>query len=233
MKHIKQYINESLFDDEDDLMDNKLSAEAIGWFDEHVKFVKSFYYETIPAREAISVSDNGTISFQIPHGCDHIEYYEQPPKWIKFDEKTWKNTLTYIRYDITSQKDIERIPRGQFNRIAEIQNNKTHNLTLNEFCNINSKNIKNITYTDFAHILVGVKDINQLTEIKFTKYSNENCISLYYNMLGDMLSKEHGRLKTKGFVNKYRDVLTKMYNNNVYALELDRKKYFVLKDILR
>ena len=121
---------------------------------------------------------------------------------------------------------------GKFNRIAEIRNNKTQNLTLNETCNINSSNIKNITYTVNSNILVGAKDLNQLTEIKFTNYSNQNWISLYYNDLGDRLAKEHGRLKTKVFVNKYKDVLTKLRNNNVYALQLNSKKRFILEEIL-
>lgn len=242
MKPIKEYINDSLiagketfeglFDDEDDLLNKMPNDAIIDWFNEHVRFNKSLHMGFIPASEALSISDNGTISFQITHGCGYIEYYEQPPKWMKFDEKTWKNAYTYIYYDVTSQRDIENIPLGKFNRIAEIRNNKTQNLTLNETCNINSSNIKNITYTVNSNILVGAKDLNQLTEIKFTNYSNQNWISLYYNDLGDRLAKEHGRLKTKAFVNKYKDVLTKLRNNNVYALQLNSKKRFILEEIL-
>ena len=238
MKNIKEYINESLFDSEDDLLDKNPTDAIIEWFDENVKFIKRLYYYPIPTKEVLSIDDKGIISFQISHGCDHIEYYKQPPSFIKFDEKSCMNTLTAsgtmtcIYYDVISQKDIKNIPLDKFNRIAEFQNNKTQNLILNNWTNINSENIKNITYNVNTEVLIGVKDIDQLTEIKFSKYSDQNRIILYYNDLGQKLSKEHGKLRTKKFVNKYRDVLTKMRNNNVYALQLNEKKVLVLDNIL-
>ena len=32
MKHIKEYIGEGLFDDEDDLLDRRLSTASLEWF---------------------------------------------------------------------------------------------------------------------------------------------------------------------------------------------------------
>ena len=232
MKNIKEYMNESLFDSEDDLLDKYPQDAIIEWFDKNVIFTKSLVPNgTIPAKEALSINDKGIISLKLQHGIDLIKYYKQPSPNMKFDEKTWMNARTQICYDVTSQKDIERIPMGKFNRIISFRNNKTQNLILNDFTGINSENIKNITYNVNARVLIGAKDIDQLTEIKFSKYSDQNWIILYYNDLGNILAKGPGRF-IKKFVNKYRDILVEMRNNNVYALQLNEKKILVLDDIL-
>lgn len=241
MKPIKEYINDSLiagketfeglFDDEDDLLNKMPNDAIIDWFNEHVRFNKSLHMGFIPASEALSISDNGTISFQITHGCGYIEYYEQPPKWMKFDEKTWKNTYTYIYYDVTSQKDIERIPQGRNGHIIKFSNNKTQNITVTGHCTFSSKSLKNILIDKNCQIDVQTDDINQLTEIKFTKYSILNYINLINCKLADELFKEYKRLKTKGFVNKYRDILTEMYKS-VFALNLNNRKTFILGEVL-
>ena len=121
MKTIKEYINESLFDSENDLLDKTPTDAIIEWFDENVKFINCAIRSTrIPARDVLSVN-NGLLTVELPIGTC-IDYYAQPPKWIKFDEKSWGNTFSYVCYDVTSQKDIERIPMGgewTYNKISK------------------------------------------------------------------------------------------------------------------
>lgn len=82
-----------------------------------------------------------------------------------------------------------------------------------------------------CQINVQTDDINQLTEIKFTKYSTLNYINLINCKLAGELFKEYKILKTKGFVNKYRDTLTEMHKS-VYAFNLNNRKTFILEEIL-
>ena len=58
-----------------------------------------------------------------------------------------------------------------------------------------------------------------------------NYINLINCKLADELFKEYKRLKTKGFVNKYRDILTEMYKS-VFALNLNNRKTFILGEVL-
>ena len=230
MKTIKEYINESLFDSEDDLLDNKLSTEAIEWFDKHVKFVKSIGHTIVPANNILSIN-NGLLVLKLPIATS-IEFYEQPPKWIQFDKKSWEDAFSCICYDVTSQRDIERIPQGGNGHIMKFLNNKTQNITVNDWCDFESKSLKNITVDKGCQIGVITDNINQLVEIKFSKYSSLNYLELRKYELVEELFKEYKRLKTKGFVKKYRDILTKMHNNGVFAFVLNYKKTFILEDIL-
>ena len=242
MKLIKEYITEGLFeqrqtiyeglfDDEDDLLDNKLSAESIEWFDEHVKFVKSLGHNIIPAEKVLSVND-GALTLKLPIATD-IEFYEQPPKWIKFDKKSWEDAFSKICYDVTSQKDIERIPQGRNGHIIKFLNHKTQNIVLDDWCAFESKNLKNIIINKGCNIEIVTDDIDQLTEIKFSKFSNQNYLSLINCDLAKKLFEEYKRLKTKCFVNKYRDILVEMYKyKSVYAFNLNNKKTFYLDYVL-
>lgn len=230
MKTIKEYIKESLFDSEDDIMDKKLSAESIEWFEKHVKFVKNIGHSTVPASDVLSVNNDGLLVLKLPIAT-HIEFYEQPPKWIQFDKKSWEDAFSDICYDVTSQKDIERIPQGRNGHIIKFSNNKTQNITVTGYCTFSSKSLKNILIDKNCQIDVQTDDINQLTEIKFTKYSILNYINLINCKLADELFKEYKRLKTKGFVNKYRDILTEMYKS-VFALNLNNRKTFILGEVL-
>lgn len=230
MKTIKEYINESLFDSEDDIMDKKLSSESIKWFEKHVKFVKNIGHSTVPASDVLSVNSDGLLVLKLPIGT-RIEFYEQPPKWIQFDKKSWEDAFSDICYDVTSQKDIERIPQGRNGHIIKFSNNKTQNITVTGHCTFSSKSLKNILIDKNCQIDVQTDDINQLTEIKFTKYSILNYINLINCKLADELFKEYKRLKTKGFVNKYRDILTEMYKS-VFALNLNNRKTFILGEVL-
>ncbi len=231
MKNIKEYINESLFDSEDDIMDKKLSSESIEWFDKHVKFIKRGL-GAYSASELLSINDEGETICKYPTACVHIEYYEQPPKWIKFDKRSWEHSFSWVCYDVTSQKDIESIPGGRNGHITNFINKKTQNIIVSDWCDFESKSLKNITVDKGCQIGVITDNINQLAEIKFSKYSSLNYLELREYELVEELFKEYKRLKTKGFVKKYRDILTKMHNNGVFAFVLNYKKTFILEDIL-
>lgn len=225
MKHIKEYLSEGLFDDDEDLLDK---SPIIPWFDEHVKFYK-FGDEIVPTKEALSVI-NGKLALTRP--LSHVEYYEQPPAGIKYDQKSWRNMWSYICYDVIDQRDIKDVYQDQNCQIINFINKKTQNIILNYCTSFQSHKLKNITCNFNSKIWVDTGDFEQLAEIKFTKYNNQNWISIWGSDLGKELSKEHGRLKTKGFIKKYKDILTKMKNNNVYAFELDNKKSIHLQDFL-
>ena len=228
---MKKYINESLFDSEDDIMDKKLSSESIKWFEKHVKFIK-IGSDIYSASELLSVNNEGETIYKSPIGCAHIEYYKQPPKWIKFDKRSWEHAFSWVCYDVTSQKDIERIPGGRNGHIAGFLNNKTQNITVDDYCYFESKNLKDITVDKGCQIGVKTDNIDQLAEIKFFKSGYLNYLELRECKLSEELFKEYKRLKTKGFVKKYRDILTKMHNNHVFAFALNNKKTFILGDLL-
>lgn len=154
-----------------------------------------------------------------------------PPKWIQFVKKSWEDAFSDVCYDVTSQKDIERIPQGRNGHIIKFLNNKTQNITVTDYCEFSSKSLKNILIDKNCQINVQTDDINQLTEIKFTKYSTLNYINLINCKLAGELFKEYKILKTKGFVNKYRDTLTEMHKS-VYAFNLNNRKTFILEEIL-
>ena len=61
MKPIKEYINESLFDSEDDLLDKKHIEAIYSWFDKNVKFVKQYGSSDVSASDVLSVNSDGLL----------------------------------------------------------------------------------------------------------------------------------------------------------------------------
>lgn len=228
MKHIKEYINESLFDDEEDLIDRRASQEILVWFESRTKIFYRYPNLRIVAAKDILEIVSDKVCIKIPESIQYIEFYEQPPKWIKFDEKSWKTVNSIIYYDVTSQKDIERIPQTVFGHIVDFINQKTQNITLDSHANIRSKNLKNIKCNFIGIINVSPIDIKQLTEIKFTRKSTNNALAFSSTNLGMMMIKEYDKLGKKKFIEKYKVSLSKMKANNVFKLIFGLEDSFVL-----
>lgn len=116
MKPIKQYIKESLFeqrqtiheglfDDEDDLISQKTTQEAINWFldESNANILWDHNKEVI---KSIGVNTKGEIFFDIKLER-FLRLYSPIPDWIKSDKENWdKHIRLLIEYPIKSQKDI-------------------------------------------------------------------------------------------------------------------------------
>ncbi len=106
MKNIKEYINESLFDDEDDLLDRKTSQEALIW----LKDPNNAILNPLTLKN-IAINNNGEVYTKEKYGVLSIRLLKPLPDWIKFDKTLIEsNKLVFeLNYHIKFQKDVPSV----------------------------------------------------------------------------------------------------------------------------
>lgn len=140
MKHIKEYINdsliackgtfESLFDDEDDLLD-KVPDQVI--YDYLKGIVKQYQIKYVEENFYIK---NGIIYCKGDEQFDLC--FEGPiPPYIKFDKDSCVSVLSVLLYDGISQKDLDRVPGG----VWMIESNKLSKLTIPIYKTLNFQGV--------------------------------------------------------------------------------------------
>ena len=104
MKNIKEYISESLFDSEDDLLDKTPDQVIYDYLKSIVRYGQIKYVE-----ENFYIK-NGIVYYK---GSQHFDFtLEDPmPSYMKFDKKTCSGHIIFsLIYDGISQKDLDRLP---------------------------------------------------------------------------------------------------------------------------
>lgn len=104
MKNIKEYISESLFDSEDDLLDKTPDQVIYDYLKSIVRHGQTKYVE-----ENFYIK-NGIVYYK---GSQHFDFtLEDPmPSYMKFDKKTCSGHIIFsLIYDGISQKDLDRLP---------------------------------------------------------------------------------------------------------------------------
>ena len=215
MKTIKEYINESLFDSEDDIMDKKLSSESIEWFEKHV-----LNWHMMKGHVKIN---NGVVYHT---GKIYAPYFfnVNPPSWIKFDERSWEDVLTGINYNVTSQDDISNIPgrivgiKCDFIKNIDI---KSSSITINDI-----KDIENIhlSYKDPSFVIhVDFQNGADVTEKMLTElYSRTNhiIIDIRKSKLSGKFLRQIKKYSPDGFYDKNKNLFDQLFHNGVEYLSL-------------
>jgi len=161
MKNIKEYINESLFDDEDDLLDKNPDQVIFDYLksivlSHQVKYVDEEFY-----------IKNGIIYYR---GSDQFTFtIESPmPSYINFDKKSCgDNIISLLSYNGISQEDLDRLPGGVWliksNRLSKLTIPIYKALDLQEVNIFNNVILKPVEeYTNIA-ITIGKRKQNKLT----------------------------------------------------------------------
>ena len=147
MKTIKEYISESLFDDEDDLLGKELSTRGLDWISN-----KDNAYVSKYDLENAFIDDNGKINMRSPYMHLEITLYKPMPNWVIFDKELSNNALEFnIEYPVKNQSDIPKygVIRNISGNLHNI-NVKPEQKGVNSYMNINKCNsIKNLTLHGF------------------------------------------------------------------------------------
>lgn len=103
MEHIRKYIFESLFDDEDDLLDKKPSIAALNWFlDER--------NATYPDKNSnrLYINNKGILSVNTNIKAPlYINLNNPIPDWVELDHKSFNLYVIFnIMYPVKNQDDI-------------------------------------------------------------------------------------------------------------------------------
>lgn len=231
MKSLNLYINESLiagketfeslFDDEDDLL-NKIPSTAVDWlFDKDNAHIVYNGFKTITRehRDVIIYNSKGELSVaQDKRSQNHllIFLHKPLPNFIRFDEDDINNGyITFaIKYDVKSQKDI---PLAGVLTISGDMNNLTVRTNpLNYFSKLfmyKCNSIKNFTIEtprSISKLVINIPtskiQLKDLTEIKISsakdKYyqcaciinTSESCPNIrkvLYKICKDYICKDH------------------------------------------
>ena len=118
MKHIKEYIIEGLFDDEDDLMNKKPSTASLNWFlDEQ----NATFPDKNPDR--LYINDKGLLSIKNNILTPlYINLNNPIPDWIELDRRTFKASIFNLMYPIKNQDDIPDSGSIQYIKDSSLKN---------------------------------------------------------------------------------------------------------------
>lgn len=230
MKDIKEYIKESLFDSEDDLLDKELSTIGLNWLlDENNAFIHN------NAKEKLKVKDNGEIIYSdSKYKPLIITLYKPLLNLIKFDDSLLSDRLEFIlNYQVKTQADIPPIGyirslQGDLHNIFIKTSQGFHqNRIILNSCN----SIKNFTLDspEKSDILIKLENskatIKDFADIK-TINSNDIIIFAFSANSGALRSGLLRALKDKqsldDFIIKNQQDLRKIYNNGIIKIIYNR-----------
>ena len=214
MKTIKEYINESLFDNEDDLLDKHPDNAIYKWLEENTKL--KFLLE-----KKIIFVENGVV-YSKAANSSALVFHQNPPEWIKFDEKSWNEQNIEIDYDIKSQKDIDNIP-GMIN---QTRNNIIKDVDINT-CNIyfvKSKSLENVKLhydeDDSIHVTLSLMEPTEKTLMNISSEDNTIWIDLRQTKLCDKFKRQIKKYGTTDFYNKNWALFKTLYENKIRMIQI-------------
>ena len=238
MKHIKEYINdgliacqgtfESLFDDEDDLLD-KVPDQAI------LDYIKSIVAPQLRSGvEKNFYINNGVVYCNRPDRYGFV-FKGTIPSYINFDKESCSSISSVMIYEGISQEDIDKIPAY----ITHIKCKKLSNVTipikksidLSKVKSFNSISIKPIDNYKFINlkfknpVLKDLQNISVLGEHVVTVNVNDN--TSYQNIKGALLSNQD---ISKHFVKSLKCCEITCDDKNIYILNFVDKQGEVTTD---
>lgn len=213
MKTIKEYINESLFDDENDLLDKKPDQAMINWLEKNTSgssFIqKNFIFV-----------NNGAV-YNKAHS--YFRFDQNPPSWIKFDEKSWAGQGSELTFDIKSQKDISNIPGW----IEHISGNIVKDVDINTFditFGPSVKEIKNVSLhwdgDNDIRVTLTYTNPTEDTLMNISAYENSLYIDIYKTKLCEKLKRGIKKYGTTDFYNRNMAFFRTLYENKIRFLKL-------------
>lgn len=194
-------ISEGLFDDEEELLDKKLSSTIINWF-------KDSANAHVDPRH-LEILDSGAVKL---NSKVIIEWHRPLPDWIVLDKKSWEeNATNAIWFPIKSQDDLNNIP----GKISEILMTKVlKNITINADNSIDIGDLndyKNITLIGNKEPLkLNLYNIKTNTPEKLLEfnYSNTPRVHLFTN-IGDEIFNNY---------NQYENILNELVRRKVVII---------------
>lgn len=232
MKHIKEYISEGLFDDEDDLLDRRLSTAALEWFLDRNNVI--FPDEN---SENLNINDKGELimqmSYSIPRpysGIININLLTHIPDWIKFDKNNWDKFVRFnIMYPVKSQKDLPTAGNIQY------LSGNLNNLNINAYSyntspifiykskingpiNINqSKNLRDHNYISIIDTPLNLKNIKYIKSIgsDYARLNIINSSGSLKKLFNDLIGKKAIR---EEFTANNQDLLRTLRSNGIYYI---------------
>lgn len=232
MKHIKEYISEGLFDDEDDLLDRRLSTASLEWFLDRNNVI--FPDEN---SENLNINDKGELimqmSYSIPRpysGIININLLNPIPDWIKFDKNNWDKFVRFnIMYPVKSQKDLPTA--GNIQYLSGNLNNLNINAhsyntgpiviyksKINGPINIiQSENLRDHNYISIIDTPLNLKNIKYIKSIG-SDYARLNIINSsgpLKKLFNDLIGKKAIRDE---FTANNQDLLRTLRSNGIYYI---------------
>lgn len=214
MKTIKEYINESLFDDENDLLDKKPDQAMINWLEENTAGSFLIKKNLIFVNNGIVYNKSNTHSF--------FSFNQNPPSWIKFDERSWIDQSMELTFDIKSQDDISNIP----GRIEQVRGNIVKDVDINTFNIIFAgvKEIKNVSLhwdkDDDIHVTLTYTNPTEDTLMNISAYENSLYVDIYKTKLCEKLKRGIKKYGTTDFYNRNMAFFGTLYENKIKFLKL-------------
>jgi len=215
MKNIKEYINESLFDSEDDLLDKTPDIAIYKWLGENTDLEYALKHNRVKV-------NNGKVYTDTSTNWSPVTIKSNPPKWIKFDEKSWGEQAINIKYSIKSQKDINNIP-GWIERIeAPVVKNVDINTKFLEF--IYTKEIENIILhydkEDNIHVEFAQSEPDENTLMNISSITNSIYIDIRKTKLCNKLKRQIKKYGTTDFYTKNWTLFKTLYENKIKYLRV-------------
>ncbi len=219
MKTIKEYIKESLFDSEDDILNRDPSEAILNWLE---KNVFSWYM----MKDHVKIK-NGVVYHT---GKIYAPYFfnVNPPGWVKFDKRSWEDVPTGIKYNVNSQADISNIP----GRIEGIECDFIKNIDIenSSITIINIKDIENIhlSYED-PSVVIHVtfqngnwKGADVIEKMLTELYSRTNhiIIDIRKSKLSGKFLRQIKKYSLDGFYDKNKNLFDQLFHNGVEYLTL-------------
>lgn len=230
MKNIKEYINEGLFDDEDDLLDKKPDQAIIYWFENNIDNPQWYI------SNRMIWAKNGIVYRNIP-GDGVMIFNSNPPDWIKFDKKNWPRQYSQINFDVKSQDDINNIP----GRIIWVYSKVFENVEVNTGLNItffNPVEIKNVKLynktNDSIEVRLSRANPSKDTLMNISSVFNEINLDIWNTKLYRNFKAQIKRLGINDFYDKNKEMFLTLYKNNVKELLFGDWGYItILKDAIQ
>lgn len=235
MKSIKEYISddliagketfESIFDDEDDLLDKTTDQAAIDWL------LKNTDLE-LPLKHNRVKVNNGKVYVDPFINWNTITIKSNPPKWIKFDEKSWEEQPFNIKYSIKSQKDIDNIP-GWIERI-EAQTVKNTDINTKFIKFIYTKEIENVILhwdkEDNIHVEFAQTQPDENTLMNISSITNNIYIDIRKTKLCDKLKRQIKKYGTIDSYNKNWNLFRTLCENKIKYLQVSPWNFIRIYD---
>ena len=195
MKTLKLYIKESLFDDEEDLLDRAAPDESIYNYLESIKFSR---WDNI--RKLFNIKKG------IIYGANNINQafllIKPLPSYINFDKNSCSQLKFYISYNNITQEQIDRLPGC----VASINSNKISNLIIPTGAFIDLTSVDN-----FNKIKLDINPIYNQFVLCFDDFDRDDLKKI------EVCSKTHKQIET-GVLKIYDD---KSYEDFISIIKAD------------
>ena len=219
MKNIKEYINESLFDSEDDILNRDPSEAILNWLEKNI-------FSIYMIKDRIKIK-KGVVYHA---GKLYAPYFfkANPPSWVKFDKRSWEDVLTGIKYNVNSQADISNIPgriegiECDFIKNIDIENSS---ITINDIKDIENihlsyKDPSVVIHVNFQNGNWGGVDVTEKMLTELYSRTNHIIIDIRKSKLSGKFLRQIKKYSLDGFYDKNKNLFDQLFHNGVEYLTL-------------